>query len=158
MKLSHHKIRASELITLLSRWHDALIGPSGYLACDRATNELHGSIFDTEQCDFIAATISGANGESFSVFPTPGIVGLPVAMGEQCTWDLHAGKFAVAVFPEEGSSDLFEGFASFGDALRFVAGVAPDQRSHWPLVIDAEVSYYLARDQMTDVDWPDDRA
>ena len=157
MKLGHSRVKVGALIGVLAQWHDHLVEAGGYLTCDRMATELH-AVLDPESCDFVAATISGENGESYSVVPTPGAVQLPAALGEQCAWELHAPKFAIAVFPDEGDGDLFEGFASFGDALRFVAGIAPDRRSHWPLVIDAEVSYWLARDQMTGLEWPDERA
>ena len=154
MKLSHINLRPSHLITALALSHDALVKEGGYLACNE-TSKTHSVL---HACDFVAATVSGANGESYHVFPVRGVMlTRPISGSLQRAWEVHTPKFAVAVFPEEGDADLFEGFASFGDALRFVAGIAPDERSHWPLVIDAEVSYWLARGQMTDVEWPDER-
>ena len=153
MKLSHRMLRQSHLITSLALTHDALVKGGGYLACNEVS-ETHSVL---HCCDFVAATVSGANGENYYVVPVRGVLDLPISSGLQRAWTVHAPKFALAVFPEEGDADLFEGFASLGDALRFVAGVAPDERSHWPLVIDAEVSYFLGRGQMTDVEWPDER-
>jgi len=152
MKLSHRMLRQSQLVTVLAGWHDQMIG--SYLVCNE-TSSAQNILAD---CDFIMATVAGANGEGYHVVPVPGVVQLPIAKGEQCVWEMHTPKFAVIVLPDEGDADLFEGFASFGDALRFVAGIAPDERSHWPLVIDAEVSHFLGRGVMTDVEWPDERA
>jgi len=152
MKLSHRMLRPSHLITALALTHDALVKGGGYLACNESS-ETHDVL---HACDFVAATVSGANGESYYVVPLRGVLDLPISSSAQRAWEVHTPKFAVGAFPEEGDADLFEGFASLGDALRFVAGVAPDERSHWPLVIDAEVSHFLGRGVMTDVEWPDE--
>lgn len=153
MKLRHMRVRTDRLIGLVTNWHDDLT-EAHFLACDRQKDEAH-SALDPAECDFVMATVSPDADTSWLVVPTPGIASMPLDGAED--WEANMPKFAVLVIRQENRAEMFEGFVSFQDALRFISGIVRHRPTRWPLVIDAEAAYFRAHGRPTGLEWPDER-